>query len=448
MATARVSLFFMSANLFIATCSGDELSQALKDLKSEQSVVRFNAARTLRQLVPKDDDSISALIGALNDGGAPFEDAIQFFGPRVGDVASQALVRIGERAVPALITALSNDDRWTRNMAAKTLAEIGPKANNAFSQLQMMVNDPEELVRWNAIAALAKVNPNAAETVDILTTIFRDSNDLTSQQCALEALFDADHEGNKAIPVLVNALSHEEADIISTATLTLAMYHERGATAVGKLVKLLESEKLRGEASFDVGYSVPVRRDIVRALGAIGPAASKAIPRLIGIARDDKDTETRLWAAAAIMQIVPEQNFANVAFKQLVEANACEQLAAVGDDRSIAILLALLQANDPTEWKDRHIAAIEALGEIGNVPENAISFLVEFACSESEEVGNYFKKLAAIEALGKIGQPAEPAIPSLKQIRDAPAEEWIEWRVSDHADIAIRKIQEQTNITH
>ncbi len=79
-------------------------------------------------------------------------------------------------------------------------------------------------------------------------------------------------------------------------------------------------------------------------------------------------------------------------------------MSKIGDDRSISVLVAILQADDSTEWKERHVAAMKTLGKTGSVPVYTIPLIMDFASNASEEV-DYFERLEAIETLGKVRPP-------------------------------------------
>jgi HEAT repeat protein len=115
---------------------------------------------------------------------------------------------------------------------------------------------------------------------------------------AIEALFDVDPNGKLAIPILIEALSSENGDIMSASALTLAKFGEKASPAVDALEKSLNTTKERGDVYYDVVSSSPVQRDVVRALGAIGPAARPTLPKLMQIEATDDNLLSRNWAAA------------------------------------------------------------------------------------------------------------------------------------------------------
>ncbi|HEY1784027.1 MAG TPA: HEAT repeat domain-containing protein [Pirellulales bacterium] len=92
--------------------------------------------------------------------------------------AFDALSRIGELAVPKLITLLDDSDVQLRSAAVQALARIGPEAHDAVQPLMALVEaDPEEIVRKNAVRALGQIGPAAAPAVDVLIEQARTGTD-------------------------------------------------------------------------------------------------------------------------------------------------------------------------------------------------------------------------------------------------------------------------------
>ena len=86
----------------------------------------------------------------------------------VKETASDALGRIGEAAVPALIDALAHPDPEVREQAARALALIGPKATAAVPELIKLLDDEAEPVRRQAARALGQVGPAAKIAIPAL----------------------------------------------------------------------------------------------------------------------------------------------------------------------------------------------------------------------------------------------------------------------------------------
>jgi HEAT repeat protein len=81
------------------------------------------------------------------------------------ETAADALSRIGEPAVPALVGALTDPEVNVRIQAARALARLGPPAKDAVPALTKALDDPDIGVRQNAARALGQIGPDAKEAV-------------------------------------------------------------------------------------------------------------------------------------------------------------------------------------------------------------------------------------------------------------------------------------------
>jgi HEAT repeats len=81
------------------------------------------------------------------------------------ETSADALSRIGEPAVPALVGALSDPEVNVRVQAARALARIGPPAKAAVLALTKALDDPDAGVRQNAARALGQIGPDARDAV-------------------------------------------------------------------------------------------------------------------------------------------------------------------------------------------------------------------------------------------------------------------------------------------
>ena len=71
----------------------------------------------------------------------------------------RALSNVGPDAVPDLIEALEDENKWIRNLATITLGHIGPKAKEAVPALIDALEDDEFFVREHAAGALHLIDP-------------------------------------------------------------------------------------------------------------------------------------------------------------------------------------------------------------------------------------------------------------------------------------------------
>lgn len=92
----------------------------------------------------------------------------------VRETAADALARIGDAAVPALIDTLADPDDDVRAQAAHALARMGPKAEPAVPALINALNDPNLDVRQGAARALGQIGSSAEEAVPALVKAIQD----------------------------------------------------------------------------------------------------------------------------------------------------------------------------------------------------------------------------------------------------------------------------------
>lgn len=436
----RLQYFLFSILYVFSTTEivADDVADLAALLKSNQPKVRYDAARSLKKIGVKAEPAIKPLIAALKDGGAPTEFNIQYMGPLVRDAASDALVRIGRPAVPPLIEALNHKNPSTRAMAAMTLGKLGPRAKNSFAALTKKLDDPENWVRSNVVCAMGRVGAEPKVVVPIFEKKFRSSQKNDSIRCEiLVALHDADPEGTMVIPILMEGLKDSDGDVMYAAARTLGEFGAKARLAVGELNQALSTIKVRWKMVADMGFTVPVRIDIVRALLAIGSDSAVAEPSLIRLMEQDKNELVRIWSAAALVRINPEKPFAKRGMVLLLQTlkdeeghqgEAAEALGIIGSEAAITALIDALEAPDVSEWGTFRATVAYALGEIG-LPAKAAVPALRTALLEKREWHFGVRRESAI-ALGKIGAASKSAIPDLislshsddEYLRDVAAE--------------------------
>ncbi|HEY2841241.1 MAG TPA: HEAT repeat domain-containing protein [Pirellulales bacterium] len=91
----------------------------------------------------------------------------------VKETAVDALARIGNMAVPALIDALNDPNPDVRVEAARSLARMGDQGKAAVPTLIERLSDPNEEVRQASARALGQMGPAAAEAVPALMALIK-----------------------------------------------------------------------------------------------------------------------------------------------------------------------------------------------------------------------------------------------------------------------------------
>jgi HEAT repeat protein len=131
---------------------GAEIQRAIALLEKGDKEQRVEAARTLGARGARARGVVEALAAAMR------EDQEEV----VLAAAGEALGRIGKRAVPALIEALSNDDEYVLEAAAKALGVVGADAAASAPALVKLLESDRIYARVEAARAIGAIGPAAA----------------------------------------------------------------------------------------------------------------------------------------------------------------------------------------------------------------------------------------------------------------------------------------------
>lgn len=383
----------------------EAVSYLIKALKSSDSRIRSNAARTLGEVGPGAKDSVPDLIEALQDSdenvGHAAIDALERM-KLEADVAipifinllkskdyylsltaSDNLVEIGKEAVPHLIDVLKSDSPNARNLAAGALGKIQPKATEAVPALSEALKDEDGDVRLRSADALGEIGPEARAAIPFLINAMGDENEGV-RGAAVDALKKI---GTESILPLIEAFGNKDSTVAAISIDALREFGPDAKPAMPHLTRLLllyENKDIRQRAA--------------RALGAIGP---EAIPSLLK-ALQDKNAEVRGCAAVGFYEMGAKGK------------TAVSELAEALHDSNMRV---------------RHMVA-QALGEMGPAAETAVPDLIEALKDTDRDV-----RSVAAQALEKIGTGAKEAIPTLIN-----ALEDKEGNISSQAASALEKI--------
>jgi HEAT repeat protein len=172
-----------------------------------------------------------------------------------------------------------------------------------------------------------------------------------------------------------------------------------------------------GDWITQTGHYIPeLRREAVKAIGALGPGARPAVPILIRATRDE-NSEVRYWAVDALRRIGPAASDAAPALVVVmadddrpVQLAARQGLEMMGK-AAIPSLVPLLESPDP--WV--RASAAEVLGGLGGERGDVIKGLSAMLSDDSLWV-----RSSAAWGLGRIGKQAKKAA---KPLHRALAEE-------------------------
>ena len=183
-------------------------------LKHEEPIVRFQAAAVL-------------------SGMSPGEGA-------VGLPAVQAAME-AERTLP-------NGELYAfEEMVAATL-NLGGDTDAVTAQIIELLKSEQEVVRFRAAKALARIGRKAAAAIPKLTALLNDSVGKI-QMAALEALAAMGPAAKDAVPEIAKKVADDDIELAREATRTLRAFAVAAAPAVPALAKALDCERSRTSAS-------------------------------------------------------------------------------------------------------------------------------------------------------------------------------------------------------
>jgi HEAT repeat protein len=145
---------------------GRSASSWARDLQSPDEGTRLRAADAFYQIVPHASANVRALLIAMRDSV-----------PEVQATVANALSRIGQEGIPALIEAVGDDHASVRALAIGLLAAKGDTAVAAIPAILPALSDTSADVRIAAAAAigwLGRWSTRRSELADRLGTTVRD----------------------------------------------------------------------------------------------------------------------------------------------------------------------------------------------------------------------------------------------------------------------------------
>jgi serine/threonine protein kinase/HEAT repeat protein len=298
---------------------GDDLPALVKDLSSNDALVRARAAQLLANLGPRAKSAVSDLIRLLEDPE-----------PLPRRLAMEALGMIGRDSLPAcaaLLKVLKDPaDASFREEAARTLGKIGPGVKDrAFPALIAALEDADKRVRMTAAEAIvslgvldagdlpiavvlklikdsspnirvraARVLPFLAqgkEAIPALVAAYQAGDDTQMKLEVLASLTQFAEEAQSAVRVLTDALKSTNPVLVRAAIQATAVIDPKGEKVLKNLVVPASLVPTLSKVLAEDDYQA--RLIVVTLLEALGKNARAAAPALIPLFADERDLETR-----------------------------------------------------------------------------------------------------------------------------------------------------------
>jgi len=185
-----------------------------------------------------------------------------------------ALMAVAPQELPRLIAALEDRDPRVRHVAILAIRYMGAKPDAAVPVLCKLLSDPDDWVRGSALVALGLMGPKAKPAVPafIATLRFGTNGHLVGiRATAAWALGEVGPDAQMAVPWLRQSLSDTNAPMRLSAAIALWRISQ-DTNVVSVVIEQFNRN--------------PKNREILRALGEMGPLAKSAVPTLLKLLRD------------------------------------------------------------------------------------------------------------------------------------------------------------------
>ncbi|MBF0500736.1 MAG: HEAT repeat domain-containing protein [Candidatus Riflebacteria bacterium] len=330
--------------------------------------------------------------------------------------ATQALAEIGENAIDPLIEALKEPNEDVRDGCLLALVRIGDIAmNKLFDTIAVIDDNQRYLIRKSMVKLGSRV-------VEALLRLFRAGKPEIMTFCAATL----GEIGNpRAVPVLIDGLSHESWTVRRSCAYALGEIGERGVEFIAEALK---------SANDDVRYWV------TRILDSIGEAGMPYLVRALS----DKNKNIRFYAAKALRGSSNPETVRHL-IKALSDTSwSVRKIAAKSIMRMEGVSIEHLLRNISNDNEDIRYWVGQILLETGSGRLNQIHECLKpndpelrlYACQalgiiadprstemliDVLKVGNEWVRIYAAVALGRIGD-ARAVIPLIESLSDRNAE--------------------------
>jgi HEAT repeat protein len=195
--------------------------------------------------------------------------------------------------IQALVVGLEDRDVTVRRATLDALEALGPAAALALPALIKALDDPDRFVRWTAARTLGKISPAGADrAVPALARLLKDS-DLDLRLTATAALERYGSAAASVVPLLIESLAAPDAEERVASLRVLAGIGPAAKTAVVPITALLRDPDER------------VRRAAAQGLGQLGSRGATVVEALVR-ALEDPDPEVRQAVDEALVRIRKE----------------------------------------------------------------------------------------------------------------------------------------------
>lgn len=406
-------------------CSQEQpsIEELISAVSGPDSIDSAEAIEAIAKLSPLPESALQVVVKALHDNRpavrVPY--LVPSPVPSVGSIAADTLAGIGKQAVhPLCVVAISTRRNRVRILAIQSLGRMAGKAADALSTLTSLLNDENDEIRLEVVAAIISIQQDSRELAATLGPV----------------------------------LSDRSPNVRVTALMAIGELGELASMHVARIVELLDDRaKWTFAIAPDVVGARSVREVAAMTLAEMGDDARVALPRLRMMMKRESQTVVRVAAAYAICRLddVPDD-----ALKFLMNAvlddsythspQAAEAIGKLGPKGQLALsaLIDSLPSSEPliccsaikaialvspdsleqhvlpmTRHKEPRVreSAIEALVLIRH-PSASICAAFVAALDDSDPAFGDNVRHAAVLAIGSLQDPEQATIMRLRRLID------------------------------
>jgi FG-GAP-like repeat/HEAT repeats len=177
------------------------------------------------------------------------------------------------------------------------------------------LDSPDAELRYQAIDAVGRIGPDAAEAVPALATILQNAPKRGHRINASLALTKMAPATRAAVPALAGALNDEEPLVRMNAALALFRLGAEARPAVPALLEALRDKK---NQMYPGGFALSIQEMLMLAVGRASAGSAVAVPVLTEGLRSTQGIGVRLAAARALGEVGPEARSAEPLLRELL----------------------------------------------------------------------------------------------------------------------------------
>lgn len=215
---------------------------------------------------------------------------IQSEAPIIRSLATKTIVRIKgktEETAGLVVAALNDPEIVVREQALIAVAELGDAASSAVDVIADQLSDDSAKVRIAAIESLGRIGSVAKPSFQAIVDLAEDS-DTKVRVAVAKNIRKIDDEAERVLPILIKAVGDEKKDVRQMAAHELGEMEEAAASAVPALLEMLRKDDDSDAAR--------------QALREINTAGDDAVPLLLEIAQDDSSGRRSRYYALYLLR--------------------------------------------------------------------------------------------------------------------------------------------------